>query len=397
MNRILKMMTDSATSPPINTDFTELPQQQQQSAVLESQQIHSQQSNRFPVRKLVSQKLGRLSSTGHVSPRDCFPEETSRFNVTKRHAVQPDSQEFEALMRNRLRQLNKAINSVKSETLRKNEFRAAAMLNHHSSAHASPAVQPLIQNTTNNIMDDLINPIVSVKQDTQVEPLDKDTVNLITQQHLLAVSNLKQTSFIITKKKRVTPFSMANNQMFQSAPDNKVINSPQSSEEEDYESSPLRMSSSPLANFGKVSVRQCHKPNIKIPRSALCKIDTPYLRLASPKSPQRENTHPSQLDCDKVYESYQKHQEKVGTPEISGQLSSKRNRIDRTEKKGMVHNESFTQLSDSNRHVRKAIVLQKRNLHSGIEQKKGQSQEFALAGASFGKQFPNQKSVTRLN
>lgn len=60
---------------------------------------------------------------------------------------------------------------------------------------------------------------------------------------------------------------------------------------------------SPLANFGKVSVRQCHRHNIKMPKSALCRIDTPYLRLASPKSP---DTHPSQIDCNKAFDSYQR-------------------------------------------------------------------------------------------
>lgn len=42
----------------------------------------------------------------------------------------------------------------------------------------------------------------------------------MTQQHLLAASGVHKDlkPFIISKKKRVTPFALANNLMFQSAP-----------------------------------------------------------------------------------------------------------------------------------------------------------------------------------
>lgn len=122
-----------------------------------------------------------------------------------------ENQEFEELMRNRLRQLNKAIHSVKSDTLRKNEFRASMMLNHQSAAHASPAVQ--VFQKSFQIMDDLINPIVSQQALPSQEKLDMETTYLISQQHLLATStDLKNVKpFIISKKKRVTPMGIVSN------------------------------------------------------------------------------------------------------------------------------------------------------------------------------------------
>lgn len=98
------------------------------------------------------------------------------------------------------------------------------------------------------------------------------------------------------------------------------------------------------------------------------------------------------MDCDKNYESFQKHQEGKGsTPDLGSKTKLPKS------SQNLLHNESFSQLSESTqiKHVRKAVVLSKRSLNYQASAMK-ESQEFTMHGVSFSnKQLPSQRSSSR--